>query len=674
MPKPSGQNVQLSQSDIGALSLPVFEATPPKSGGFKRNNKMSRRRAVVLVLIQLAIIAHVVIWALSRKYGWFGGATITPIEPSESMEFSKYGVVNAGLIFFVLALLSTMILGRWFCGWGCHVVMLQDFCLWIMKRFRIHPKPFKSRLLLWAPLVLAVYMFIWPLFYRFLIAPFTRPDLEWPGISIHLTTTDFWGTFPGVMVGIIFLGICGFATVYVLGAKGFCTYGCPYGGFFAPLDKIAPMRVRLDGSCDECGVCTAVCTSNVRVHEEVRAWGMVTDAGCMKTMDCVVNCPTQALHIGFGKPAVRKKSVQLAEPKKPKWDLTMFEEVGIGLLCLALFWAWRGLYASIPLLMAIGIATVLSWYFWKCWRVLKSQNVNMHRWRLRYRGRLSLAGGLFIFLGLVFMLLSIQAFLIRSATWRGDQLLARVDMPVQMALDPSRLRLRAAQVAEARSAMEWFTIASSVSNGGIGFADDPNVRLDLARLHVILDDRERALAILQQVRRSVDPSEAVDRVTLMVMTTVMSVDEVVEFQNESLQENPDWQTFRILSMDHAFSRGDLDRVGDLLAAGYQVQPESLPLLQREAVLKLQQGDTEAAITVMHRYLERSDKDAMAWATLARMYSMQGNRISGDEAIERALGQSPENPAVLIEAAGYYYETGRSGRARKLESKAAKIRR
>ena len=92
---------------------PVVDGSLVKQGGFKGNNRMSRRRAVVLlIVIQLAIIAYVVIWALSRKYGWFGGATITPIEPSESMEFSKYGIVNAGLIFFVLALLSTMILGR----------------------------------------------------------------------------------------------------------------------------------------------------------------------------------------------------------------------------------------------------------------------------------------------------------------------------------------------------------------------------------------------------------------------------------------------------------------------------------------------------------------------------------------------------------------------------------
>ena len=203
------------------VALPVLA---PKSPG-----RMGRRRAVVLAIVQLLIIVHIVLWVLGREYGWFGGQTITPIEPSESMEFGKNGVINAGLIFFVLALLSTLVFGRWFCGWGCHVILLQDLCLWMLRKVKIRPRPFRSRLLLWGPLIIAVYMFIWPAFYRFVLAPFVQPNLKWPGFSVHLTTSDFWATFPGVSIAIIFLFICGFATVYFLGGKGFCTYGCPYG-------------------------------------------------------------------------------------------------------------------------------------------------------------------------------------------------------------------------------------------------------------------------------------------------------------------------------------------------------------------------------------------------------------------------------------------------------------
>ena len=629
---------------------------------------MGRRRAIILMLVQLGIIAHVVIWVLSREYGWFDGRTITPIEPSESMEFSKYGVINAGLIFFVLALLSTLILGRWFCGWGCHVVMLQDFCLWIMRRFKVHPRPFRSRLLLWAPFVLAVYMFIWPIFYRFVIAPFTRPDLEWPGITTHLTTTDFWSTFPGVFVGIIFLGVCGFATVYVLGAKGFCTYGCPYGGFFAPVEKVAPMRIRVTDACEGCAHCTAVCTSNVRVHEEVKAWGMVTDPGCMKTMDCVANCPKEALYFGFGKPAIKRSSVQRAEPRPRKWDLSMTEEFVLAILCIILFWSWRGLYASIPMLMAIGIASVLTWMFWRGWRLLRDQNANLHRWRMKYQGRLRRPGYVFIIITFILLLMSLQAVAIRSATWNGDRLLKRVDMPVRMALDPARPEITPADARDAKSALASYRFASRFDRGGIGFANDPNVLLASARLHLILGDPERALELQRQVRETTGAMQSVELVVLSVKATLEPLEDVQRFEDQSLESHPDWLDFRVAALDRALLNGDQARAHELIQSGLEEQPGALSLLQRQAILLLQEGKIKDSIKIMHRYLELAPGDALAWATLARTLVLDNRRTEGDDAIAKALSLAPTNRVVVMEAIGYYLETGRMSQARQLESR------
>src|SRR4030095_9260277 len=107
---------------------------------------------------------------------------------------------------------------------------------------------------------------------------------------------NFWETFPSVAVAIPFLFICGFMTVYFLGQKGFCTYACPYGGFFGLADKFSPGKIRVTDACNQCGHCTATCTSNVVVHAEVKQYGMVVDPGCMKCMDCVSVCPNDALY------------------------------------------------------------------------------------------------------------------------------------------------------------------------------------------------------------------------------------------------------------------------------------------------------------------------------------------------------------------------------------------
>src|SRR5437762_10351573 len=169
--------------------------------------------------------------------------------------------------------------------------------------------------------------------------------------EIHESSGDhkFWATFPSVAVAIPFLFICGFVTVYFLGQKGFCTYACPYGGFFGLADKFSPGKIRVTPACNQCGHCTATCTSNVLVHAEVKQYGMVVDPGCMKCMDCVNVCPNDALYFGFGKPT-------LLAPKsnaiKRSHSLTWPEEIVGALVFLGSFLAVRGVYASVPFLMA----------------------------------------------------------------------------------------------------------------------------------------------------------------------------------------------------------------------------------------------------------------------------------------------------------------------------------
>src|SRR3954467_10257272 len=133
----------------------------PKSafGGIKKS-KTSRWRAAVLAFVNLFMVAHVIQW-------WITGRTVSPIEPSETMHTLQRGALNAGFIFFTLAILATLIFGRFICGWGCHILALQDFCAWLLKKMGINPKPFRSRLLIYVPLIAALYMFVWPTAYRY---------------------------------------------------------------------------------------------------------------------------------------------------------------------------------------------------------------------------------------------------------------------------------------------------------------------------------------------------------------------------------------------------------------------------------------------------------------------------------------------------------------------------
>lgn len=331
----------------------------------------------MLIAIHLVVAAHVAHWLIA-------GRTMTPVEPSEAMALARDGVVNAGLVFFAVAALSTAVFGRWFCGWACHLVALQDFCRWLLEKAGIRPQPLRSRLLAWVPVAAFVYMFLWPAAWRLWHGSSTPLVTEW-------TTPSFWATFPGWVVGGLTLLVCGFATVYFLGAKGFCTYACPYGALFAAADRVSPMRIRVTDACEGCGHCTAVCTSNVLVHQEVRDYGMVVDPGCMKCGDCVSVCPNDALYYGPGPIALFAKP-RVPDPEPRRFPLAGWEEATLAAAFVAAFFTFRGLYDLVPFLMALGLAGVLAYLVFVAARLAVVPHARLRRMKLKRDGRLLPAG------------------------------------------------------------------------------------------------------------------------------------------------------------------------------------------------------------------------------------------------------------------------------------------
>jgi len=355
------------------------------------------------------------------------GRTVSPIEPSEAMYTLQNGAINAGFIFFTLAILATLIFGRFVCGWGCHVLALQDLCAWLLKKFGLTPRPFRSRLLVFVPLIVALYMFVWPTVYRFVVKPASEP--LFPQFTNHLVVTDFWATFPPVWVAIPFLFVCGFMTVYFLGSKGFCTYGCPYGGFFSVADKVAPGRIRVTDACNECGHCTAVCTSNVLVHKEVKEYGMVVDQGCMKCMDCISVCPNDALYFGFGKPA-------LGVPKTvtKNYSLTWPEEaLAAGLFFVSFLAVWD-VYQLVPMLMALGIASVTTFIALRTLRLYRSGDLSFYRWNLKSRGVMQRAGWAFAAFAALWLSLNAHSGWVRYNESAGAAAFQKLQIPDELAL------------------------------------------------------------------------------------------------------------------------------------------------------------------------------------------------------------------------------------------------
>src|SRR5690606_33055855 len=362
-----------------------------------RPSRRARWRALTLVGVHGALAAHPAHW-------WLTGTTITPVEPSEAMHTLRDGVLNAGFVFFATAIALTLVVGRFLCGWACHIVALQDLCSWLLQKAGLRPKPVRSRLLAWVPAGAAVYMFVWPVVARMLEGGGA------PELHARFTTSDFWATFPGPGIAVLTFAVVGFLVVWWLGAKGFCTYGCPYGAIFAAADRFAPGRIVVDDRCDGCAHCTATCTSNVRVHEEVKRFGMVVDSGCMKCLDCVSVCPKEALSFGFRAPALQRSA-------RRTWDFSWGEEIAMAVVFAVAYLSLHGAYGNVPFLLSLGLAVVAASAAIVLWRMRRRPTVAWQHMVLARTGRATKAGKVVAAVAMLYFLAIAHTGAVHFMTW-----------------------------------------------------------------------------------------------------------------------------------------------------------------------------------------------------------------------------------------------------------------
>lgn len=627
---------------------------------------------MTLILVHVVMLLHLAQWLIT-------GLTLSPVEPSESMYTLRDGMVNAGFVFFVLAIIATFVFGRFFCGWGCHIVAVQDLCAWIMMRLGIKPRPFRSRLLLLVPAGLAIYMFVWPVVVREVVRPLLAdasgrlPD--WlgqidplAGVRSAFLVQDFWATFAPWYVAIPFVLTCGVATVYFLGAKAFCTYGCPYGGIFAPVDLLAVGRIRVTDACHHCGHCTSVCTSNVRVHEEVRDFGMVVDPGCMKCLDCVSVCPNDALYFGAGKPAIfakpregaKESAARARAMKRARWDLSWPEEIAAGTLFVVLFVCSRGMFNQVPMLMAVAMGGLGAWAAWKSWRLLRDANSRVHGFQFKYRGKLSVWGYGFVAATLLCLAAAGWSGYIRWNRFCAQIAYQKIQTPIDVVLRPD-FAPGAADIANARAALEFYRRGGPLREGGVALlwplASDELV--NITYLHLIAGDDAAAERAMQGIIDRGHPRDGL----VFQLAQVMDA-----------QANRTAMRMQMLGVAEAEIAKFMDAARNQIEAMFDAalaRHEDLMGVRAHVLgRRLAAGDRAGALAEWARTLRSHPRSFEAHLTAAGFYREAQDLPAARDALDKALAQHDPRPDQIMNAAGLLDALGQRPRAVTLVERAA----
>ncbi len=547
-----------------------------------RASKMGKWRALALIAVHVLIGLHITHWLVA-------GETITPVEPSEAMAFSQSSIINAGFVFFAAMILLTAIFGRFFCGWACHLVALQDWCRHLMLKIGITPRPLKSRALMWVPTLAFLYMFIWPLAYRIAVGD---------SIAIRGTefvTSHFWATFPGWIVGALTFLICGFVCVYFLGAKGFCTYACPYGAAFAAADRLAPMRIRVTDACNQCGHCTAVCSSNVVVHEEVRDYKMVVSPGCMKCQDCVSVCPNGALYYGFGAIPLMVKPPEPRQraPKPIQWR----DEALLVTVFVCAFLIVRGLYGVVPFLMSLGVAGAIAFVALTLMRLLREPTLDRIGWRLKRQGTLLPAGRAFVAFAVLLAVFMAHSAVHRWQLQQGDNVYEEMFAARQMLMRAPGAGAPSEIADAARRGIAPFDFVDTW-----GWFPTLGSAAKQAWLHAIAGEDDAAERYAKRALERNELPADMHQILAHIALRQNNGDAAVLAWQAAIEERPDLESPHLAYGLHLGRQGQLTLASEVFARGLQAIPDSSLLAYNAAVARAMMGDTAGALTLLERTL------------------------------------------------------------------------
>lgn len=206
--------------------------------------------------------------------GALGGVFRFQMAPA-ALRFLAIGS-GVSLLTVLLILLSSFLVGRFYCSYVCPLGVLQE----VFGKIKRGPMKYVSDSPIFRFALMGV---VWGLLLG--------------GNAVGFFVLDPYSNFGRMVQFSTIAGMVAWVVLIVLivwKRRIFCTMLCPVGAMLGFFSKCGPYRISITDKCVRCGRCERECPSGCIDSEHRR----VDNERCVRCMGCMGVCPTKAIHFG----------------------------------------------------------------------------------------------------------------------------------------------------------------------------------------------------------------------------------------------------------------------------------------------------------------------------------------------------------------------------------------
>jgi tetratricopeptide (TPR) repeat protein len=302
------------------------------------------------------------------------------------------------------------------------------------------------------------------------------------------------------------------------------------------------------------------------------------------------------------------------------------------------------------MLMSVGIALCVTFLALELWRMISVDSVNLHRFRLKYKGSVTRSGRVFMTLALFLCGLTVHSGVVRVAQASAERHDDRVTVPLEAVV--AGVQVPAAMISDAGAALRRYGLATGISAGGLGLAPLWRQQIDVRRawLHLVRGERDAAEKLLRRALERDGPSENLCVSLATVLRAAGRPSEALEVMAGALLDQRDAPRLLETYVRQAASAGRIDEAIDLCRRRLERFTNDGPTLRWLALLHLEAGRTAPAIEVLKRIVQNGDAEPDIYQMLARLLARTERLAEAAAILREAIEAAPDEPALYRQMA------------------------